>query len=375
MNAISRSWFLAQAVGLMGFIFLGTLGCGPSSPPAGGGMGGTATSGATSTDKPDTTAGPLSGKVDIDGSSTVFPVTEAVAEEFRNQVSKDVKVTVGISGTGGGFKKFVRGEIDISDASRPILNKGKEGEKGEIDLAKDNKIEYIELPICFDALTVAVNKDADWVDSITVAELKKIWEPGAEGKITHWNQIRKEWPNEKLVLFGAGTDSGTFDYFTEAINGKAKASRGDYTPSEDDNTLVQGIEGSKFALGYLPYAYYEPNKAKLKALKIDWKADDKLGAIEPSAENVLNGTYNPLSRPLFIYVNRKSAERPEVKSFVEFYLKNVKELATEVKYLPLPDKAYEMALERFSKLKTGTSFGGEQAIGITIEEVLQREAK
>ncbi|MCE9529491.1 MAG: PstS family phosphate ABC transporter substrate-binding protein [Planctomycetales bacterium] len=375
MNAISRSWFLAQAVGLMGFILLGTLGCGPSTPPAGGGMGGTTTSGGTSTDKPDANAGPLSGKVDIDGSSTVFPVTEAVAEEFRNQVSKDVKVTVGISGTGGGFKKFVRGEIDISDASRPILNKGKEGEKGEIDLAKENKIEYIELPICFDALTVAVNKDADWVDSITVAELKKIWEPGAEGKITHWNQIRKEWPNEKLVLFGAGTDSGTFDYFTEAINGKAKASRGDYTPSEDDNTLVQGIEGSKFALGYLPYAYYEPNKAKLKALKIDWKADDKLGAIEPSAENVLNGTYNPLSRPLFIYVNRKSAERPEVKSFVEFYLKNVKELATEVKYLPLPDKAYEMALERFSKLKTGTSFGGEQAIGITIEEVLQREAK
>lgn len=375
MNTISRSWLWTLAVGLSGFIFLASPGCGPSTPPAGGGMSGTATSGATSTDKTDANAGPLSGKVDIDGSSTVFPVTEAVAEEFRNQVSKDVKVTVGISGTGGGFKKFVRGEIDISDASRPILNKGKEGEKGEIDLAKDNKIEYIELPICFDALTVAVNKDADWVDSITVAELKKIWEPGAEGKITHWNQIRKEWPNEKLVLFGAGTDSGTFDYFTEAVNGKAKASRGDYTPSEDDNTLVQGIEGSKFALGYLPYAYYEPNKAKLKALKIDWKADDKLGAIEPSAENVLNGTYNPLSRPLFIYVNRKSAERPEVKSFVEFYLKNVKELATEVKYLPLPDKAYELALERFSKLKTGTSFGGEQAIGITIEEVLQREAK
>ena len=375
MNTISRSWLWTLAVGLSGFIFLASPGCGPSTPPAGGGMSGTATSGATSTDKTDANAGPLSGKVDIDGSSTVFPVTEAVAEEFRNQVSKDVKVTVGISGTGGGFKKFVRGEIDISDASRPILNKGKEGEKGEIDLAKDNKIEYIELPICFDALTVAVNKDADWVDSITVAELKKIWEPGAEGKITHWNQSRKEGPNERLVLFGAGTDSGTFDYFTEAVNGKAKASRGDYTPSEDDNTLVQGIEGSKFALGYLPYAYYEPNKAKLKALKIDWKADDKLGAIEPSAENVLNGTYNPLSRPLFIYVNRKSAERPEVKSFVEFYLKNVKELATEVKYLPLPDKAYELALERFSKLKTGTSFGGEQAIGITIEEVLQREAK
>lgn len=367
MKAVSRPWFFPPALGLFGFILLGSLGCGPSTPPAGGGAG--------VTGNPESAGGPLSGTVDIDGSSTVFPVTEAVAEEFRNQVSKDVKVTVGISGTGGGFKKFVRGEIDISDASRPILSKGKEGEKGEMDLAKENNIEYIELPICFDALTVAVNKDADWVDSITVAELKKIWEPGAEGKITHWNQIRPEWPNEKLVLFGAGTDSGTFDYFTEAINGKAKASRGDYTPSEDDNTLVQGIEGSKYALGYLPYAYYEPNKAKLKALNIDWKDDDKLGAIEPSAENVLNGTYNPLSRPLFIYVSRKSAERPEVKAFVEFYLKNVKELATEVKYLPLPEKAYEMALDRFAKLKTGTSFGGEQAIGITIEEVLQRETK
>lgn len=305
----------------------------------------------------------------------MFPVTEAVAEEFRNQVSKDVQVTVGISGTGGGFKKFVRGEIDVADASRPILNKGKEGEKGEMDLAKENNIEYIELPICFDALTVAVNKEATWVDSITVAELKKIWEPAAEGKITHWNQIRPEWPEEKIALFGAGTDSGTFDYFTEAINGKAKASRGDYTPSEDDNTLVQGIEGSKFALGYLPYAYYEPNKEKLKALKIDWKADDDVGAIEPTAENVLKGVYNPLSRPLFIYVNRKSAERPEVKAFVEFYLKNVKELSTEVKYLPLPDGAYEMALTRFAGLKTGTGFGGEQAIGLHIEDILKRELK
>ena len=364
---------------LVALSLLGTLpwcGCGPSTPAAKNGTsGGTVTGGTGGSENSETPAGPLSGKVDIDGSSTVFPVTEAVAEEFRNQMSKDVKVTVGISGTGGGFKKFVRGEIDIADASRPILNKGKEGEKGEMDLAKENGIEYIELPICFDALTVAVNKDNDWVDSITVAELKKIWEPGAEGKITHWNQIRPEWPKEKLVLFGAGTDSGTFDYFTEAINGKAKASRGDYTPSEDDKTLVQGIEGSKYALGYLPYAYYEPNKSKLKALKIDWKADDKLGAIEPSAENVLNGTYNPLSRPLFIYVSRKSAERAEVKAFVEFYLKNVKELATEVKYLPLPDKANQLAQERFAKLKTGTSFGGEQAIGITLEEVLQREAK
>src|ERR687896_640233 len=242
--------------------------------------------------------------IHIDGSSTVYPATEAVAEEFQKAKKGAVNVTVGISGTGGGFKKFCRGETDISDASRPIL-------KEEMELCKHHGIEYIELPVCFDALTVAVNPKNDWVTSITVAELKKIWEPEAQGKITQWNQVRPEWPNEKLLLFGAGADSGTFDYFTEAITGKAKASRGDFTASEDDNVLVQGIEGNRYALGYIPFAYYAPHANRMKALAIDWDKDQH-GPVLPSQENVLKGIYNPLSRPLFIYVNRKAAERPEV---------------------------------------------------------------
>jgi phosphate transport system substrate-binding protein len=306
----------------------------------------------------------VTGKVEIDGSSTVFPVTEAVAEEFQTATKQGVRVTVGISGTGGGFKKFARGETDISDASRPIL-------KDEIKAAADNGIEFIELPICFDALTIAVNPAADWVDSITVEELKKIWEPEAQGKITHWNQIRPDWPNEKLVLFGAGTDSGTFDYFTEAINGKAKASRGDFTASEDDNTLVQGIEGNKYALGYVPYAYFEPNRQKMKALKV--VPVGKTDGVAPSAETVISGAYTPLSRPLFIYVSKKSAERPEIKQFVEFYLKNVPALAQEVKYVPLPEGAYAMALDRFAKLETGSGFGGVPEVGLSIEEILKRK--
>lgn len=310
----------------------------------------------------------LTGKVQIDGSSTVFPVTEAVAEEFNKQVSSAVQVTVGISGTGGGFKKFGRGELDVSDASRPILAE-------EIALCKENGVEYIELPVCFDALTVAVNPANDWVESITIAELKMIWEPAAEGKITKWNQVRPEWPDAEIVLYGAGTDSGTFDYFTEAVNGKAKACRTDFIPSEDDNTLVQGIVGEKYAMGFIPFAYYEPNKDKMKALKIDWKADDDVGAIEPSLESVVGGTYNPLSRPLFIYVNKKSAERPEVKKFIEFYLDSVKELSTEVKYMPLPDAAYTMAKNRFTALKTGSGFGGVPEVGLKIEELLEREPK
>ncbi len=309
-------------------------------------------------------AATVTGKVEIDGSSTVFPVTEAVAEEFQNATKQGVRVTVGISGTGGGFKKFARGETDISDASRPIL-------KDEMKAAADNGIEFIELPICFDALTIAVNPAANWADSITVEELKKIWEPEAQGKITHWNQIRPDWPNEKLVLFGAGTDSGTFDYFTEAINGKAKASRGDYTASEDDNTLVQGIEGNKYALGYVPYAYFEPNQQKMKALKV--VPAGKTDGVAPSAETVISGSYTPLSRPLFIYVSKKSAERPEVKQFVEFYLKNVPTLAQEVKYVPLPEGAYAMALDRFAKLETGSGFGGVPEVGLSIEEILKRK--
>jgi phosphate transport system substrate-binding protein len=302
--------------------------------------------------------------IKIDGSSTVFPATEAVAEEFQKETKGAVRVTVGISGTGGGFKKFCRGETDISDASRPIL-------KQEMADCKAHGIEYIELAICFDALTVAVHPQNTWVTAITVADLKKMWEPEAQGKITHWNQIRPEWPHEKLVLFGAGSDSGTFDYFTEAIVGKAKASRGDFTASEDDNVLVQGIEGNTYALGYIPYAYFAPHAKRMKALAIDWGKG--AGPVLPSQETVLKGTYNPLSRPLFIYVSRKAVERPEVRQFVEFYLTQGGKLVQEVKDLPLPDAAYQMGLERFKERQTGTGFGGEPEVGLPVEEILRRE--
>jgi len=305
--------------------------------------------------------------VRVDGSSTVYPVTEAVAEEFQKEQRGKVQVTVGISGTGGGFKKFCRGEIDVADASRPIL-------KEEMEAARKNRIEYIELPICFDALTVAINPANDWAETITVEELKKIWEPSAQGKITRWNQVRPNWPNEKLVLFGAGADSGTFDYFTEAIVGKAKSSRGDFTGSEDDNVLVQGIAGSKYALGYLPFSYYEGNTNKLKAAAISSKKKNQ-PPVKPSLQNVTSGKYNPLSRPLFIYVNRKSADKPEVRDFVQFYLANVTELATEVKYLPLPAKAYKMAAKRFKQRQTGTGFGGVPEVGLHVEDILKREPK
>lgn len=306
--------------------------------------------------------------IKVDGSSTVFPITEAVAEEFQREKQGKVHVTVGISGTGGGFKKFVRGEIDVTDASRPILTE-------EMAQAKANGIEYLELPIAFDALTVVVNPQNTWATSMTVAELKKVWEPDAQGKITRWNQIRPEWPNEEIALFGAGADSGTFDYFTEAIVGKPKASRGDYTASEDDNVLVQGVEGNKYALGYIPYAYFAPHSSRMKAVGIEWDKNKVTGPVMPSPENVLAGTYNPLSRPLFIYISRKSIDKPAVKEFVDFYLKHVATLAKEVKYLPLPETAYQMAVQRVSALQTGTGFGGIPEVGLPVEEILKRPPK
>ncbi len=307
--------------------------------------------------------------ITIDGSSTVYPLTEAVAEEFQKEKQGEIRVTVGISGTGGGFKKFLRGETDIQDASRPILT-------AEMEQARANKIEYIEIPIVFDALTIAINPQNTWVDFLTVDELKKIWEPAAQEKVTHWNQVRPEWPKEKIVLFGPGADSGTFDYFTEAIVGKAKSSRGDFTGSEDDNVLVQGIEGSKYALGYIPFAYYAPHKDRLKAVPVQWEKNRVKEAVLPSLPNVLKGIYNPLSRPLFIYVNKKSAdEKPEVREFVEFYLENAEILAKQVKYLPLPESAYEMGLERFQSRKVGTGFSGTPEVGLTVEEILNRTPK
>jgi len=306
-----------------------------------------------------------SGQIRIDGSSTVYPVTEAVLEEFLASTRGKVKATIGVSGTGGGFKKFCRGELEISNASRPIST-------SEMEEAAKNGIEFFELPVCFDALTVVVNKQNDWAKTMTVAELKKIWEPGAQGTITHWNQIRPEWPDAKIDLYGPGTDSGTFDYFTEAICGKAKSSRGDYAASEDDNVLVQGVEGSKYSLGYFGYSYYSAHEKRLTAVAIDAGK----GGVLPSNATVLAGTYNPLSRPLFIYVNKKALqERPEVRQFVEFYLGNVKELAAEVKYTPLPDSAYEAVKSRLAKLQSGTVFGGHSETGLTIDDIVKRETK
>jgi phosphate transport system substrate-binding protein len=302
--------------------------------------------------------------VAVDGSSTVYPVTEAVAEEFQGKERGAVRVTVGISGTGGGFKKFCRGEIDIADASRPIM-------KEEMQACRQAGIQYTELPIAYDALTVAVSPKNDWVSEISVADLKKMWAPEAQGAVTRWSQVRPEWPDQPLMLFGAGSDSGTFDYFTEAIVGKAKASRGDYTGSEDDNVLVQGIETNQNALGYIPYAYYAPHASRLKALAIV-PAPGKPGVL-PSLEAVKSGTYQPLSRPLFIYVSAKAAERPEVTRFVEFYLTEGPALVKEVKYLPLPDQAYTSALARFRDKKLGTAFGGIPEVGISVEALLERE--
>ena len=302
--------------------------------------------------------------VQVDGSSTVFPITEAVAEEFQKAKKGKVKVTVGIAGTGGGFKKFCRGEIDISDASRPIL-------KQEMEACKGAGIEYFELPIAYDALTVIVNPKNDWVKALTVPDLKKMWEPSAQGKVTNWNQVRSEWPNAPLKLFGPGADSGTFDYFTEAIVGKAKSSRGDFTASEDDNVLVQGIANDRNALGYFGFSYYVENQNKLKAVPIDVGK----GPVTPSPKTVEDGTYQPLSRPIFIYVSKKSMDKPEVREFVEFYLKNAPTLVKQVKYVPLPQSIYTTGAEHLKKGKIGTMFGGEAEVGVKIEDLMKREAK
>ncbi len=303
--------------------------------------------------------------VKVDGSSTVFPITEAVAEEFQIKQRGKVRVTVGISGTGGGFKKFCRGEIDVQDASRPIL-------ATEMQACRAAGIKYFELPVAYDALTVAVHPQNSWVKQLTIAELKKMWEPAAQGKVLRWNQVNPKWPAEPLVLFGPGADSGTFDYFTEAVVGKSKSSRGDFTGSEDDNVLVQGIASNKNALGYLGFAYYAPNAGRMKAVPIVGKAGKP---VLPSLENVNNGTYEPLSRPLFIYVSEKSAQRPEVREFVEFYLTQSAALVEEVGYLPLPKRAYQLAAGHFRDGKLGTGFGGVPEVGLKVEELLAREAK
>ena len=304
--------------------------------------------------------------IKIDGSSTVYPITEAVAEEFQKAKKNAIKVTVGISGTGGGFKKFCRDETDLSNASRPITKK-------EMEDCKAAGVEYVEMPVAFDALTVVINPKNTFLKEATVAELKTMWEPAAQGKVTKWNQVNPAWPDAPIKLFGAGADSGTFEYFTEAIVGKAKSSRGDYTASEDDNVLVQGVSRDVNAIGYFGYAYYAENTGKLKALPI---VPPKGGAaVGPSEDAVIKGTYQPLSRPIFVYVKAKSLQKPEVQEFIEFYMKNASKLTKEVKYVPLPAAAYTGNLEHVKKKKYGTVFGGQNEVGITIEDLMKREAK
>ena len=304
--------------------------------------------------------------VKVDGSSTVYPITEGVAEDFQKSKKNAIKVTVGISGTGGGFKKLCRGEIDVQNASRPILEK-------EMADCRAAGIDYIELPVAFDALTVVMNPRNTFLKSITVAELKMIWEPAAQGKVMRWNQVNPAWPDAPIKLFGAGSDSGTFDYFSEAINGKSKSSRGDYTASEDDNVLVQGVAQDINAIGYFGYAYYAENQSRLKAVPIVEKPGKP--AVLPSEAAVIDGTYQPLSRPIFIYVNAKSLAKPEVREFAEYYMKNAAKIAKEVKYVPLPAKAYTVGLDHIAKGKKGTVMGGKNEVGIRIDDLLAREAK
>src|SRR5262245_13294186 len=311
----------------------------------------------------------VEGTISIDGSSTVYPISEAVAEEFQ-KVNPRAKVTVGISGTGGGFKKFCSGETDISDASRPI-------KPTEVDACKQKGIDYIELPIAYDGLAVLVNPKNTWASCMTVAELKTLWEPEAQGKVTKWSQIRPGWPEKDIHLFGPGVDSGTYDYFTEATVGKEHSSRGDFQSSEDDNVLVQGIANDPLALGYFGFAYYEENRNKLKLLGIDdGKPENGTGCVQPSAQTVENGTYPPLSRPLFIYVKKSVADTPLVKAFVKAYTETGPKLVKEVGYIPFPPDAYPRVQARFDKGVTGSLFGGKGSqVGLTITELLKREAQ
>ncbi len=304
--------------------------------------------------------GQLGGTIRVDGSSTVYPLTEAAAEDFR-YAEPAVKVMVGVSGTGGGFKKFGRGETDISNASRPISAE-------ERKLCEENGIEFVEIPVAYDGLAVVVHPSNDFVDHLTVEELKRIWEPSAQDRVNRWSQVREGWPDKPLNLYGAGVASGTYDYFTEAVMGKARSSRGDYTSSEDDNVLVQGIAGDQNALGYFGLAYFEENQDKLRLVPVD--PGDGVPVL-PTPETVSNGSYRPLSRPEFIYINAKSLERPEVVAFVEFYLTNASALAQSTQQVPLGDAAYVLAMEKMRRKITGSAFAdGRSTVGVKMEELL-----
>ena len=301
------------------------------------------------------------GAIKIDGSSTVFPISEAIAEEFQ-KANPGSQVSVGVSGTGGGMKKFCAGEIDIANASRPI----KDAEAAD---CKAKGVRFVELPIAIDALTVVVNPKNSWVDKLTVDELKKIWEPNSQVK--NWSQVRAGFPNQPIALYGPGTASGTFDYFTEAIVGKSKASRSDYTASEDDNILVQGVSKDANAMGYFGFSYYVENKQRLKAVPIDAGK----GAVMPSVQTVKNATYTPLSRPLFIYVSEKARNRPEVKKYVAFTMQNAAKLVSDVGDIPLSSGEYQTAQKHFDSGRFGTVFAGKKTAGMKIADILKLESK
>ena len=325
----------------------------PSQPVASTGAGEAMSSGITD-------YASLSGDINIDGSSTVFPITEAVAEEFGNLANKKVRVTVGVSGTGGGFKKFCNGETHISDASRPIKAK-------EVTLCQEGGVEYIEIPVAIDGLTVIVNKDNDFAQCITIEELDKMWGPAAEETVTKWSQVRDGWPDEEMDMYAPGVDSGTFDYFTDTVSGESGASRGDFTASEDDNLIIQGVSGEKNGVGYLGYAYYAENVNKLKAVEIDGGS----GCVAPTDAAINNGTYSPLSRPLFIYVRKDAANEPHIAEFIRYYLSEEGQaLAAEVGYIPFPQTIYDLALDKFENGTTGTVFGGENPLEGSVAEVM-----
>ncbi len=304
--------------------------------------------------------------IGVDGSSTVFPISEAVAEEFKK--AGKGRVTVSMSGTGGGFEKFCRAEVPVIGASRPIKAE-------ELAACSTGGVELIELPVAYDGISIVVHPQADWIESITVAELRKMWAPEAQERVLRWSDVREGWPDAELHLFGAGVDSGTYDYFTLATVGVEHASRGDYTSSEDDNMLVQGVAADRLALGFTGYAYYFENKDKLKLVPVDdEQPGNGVGPIAPSFESVLGGTYQPLSRPIFVYVSRAAVARTEVASFIEFYLQECPKLAREVGYMPLPDAAYEIVRARYAARTLGSAFGAHGAtVGITVESLLKAE--
>jgi len=299
----------------------------------------------------------------IDGSSTVFPITEAVAEEFQI-LSPDARVTVGISGTGGGFSKFCAGETDVTNASRPI-------KLVEVEACTAAGIGFVELPVAYDGIAIVVNPENDWVNTLTTEDLRRMWEPAAQGAVVRWEQVRTGWPEAELHLFGPGADSGTFDYFTEAIVGEEGASRGDFTSSEDDNVLVQGISTDALALGFFGYAYYEENRERLRLVPVDDEDDSNgAGPIAASPEAVRDGTYQPLSRPIFVYVSTASLDRPEVQAFVDFYLTDGADLVREVGYVPLSPHEYDLVAQRAQERVEGTMFGGAQGVGSSLEALL-----